>query len=174
MQMDAGMDTGAMLKKRAVPIDERWTAGALHDRLARVGAELLAEALPELVRGTLVPEPQDDAQATMAPLLDKEVGRLDFSRGARAVRDRARGCEPWPGAFTQLSDGTVLKVFGAKLVSGRGTPGAVLGADRDGLLVACGEDAVAFAELQLPGKKRMSAQALLAGHPMPPGTLLGK
>jgi methionyl-tRNA formyltransferase len=172
MQMDVGMDTGDMLLKRTLPIDDWVTAGQLHQRLAPLGAEVLTDGLARLKAGTLVPEKQDDAQATMAPMLTKETGRVDFAAGARAVRDLVRGCDPWPTAYTTV-DGEVLKLFRPKLVSGRGTPGVVLGADRDGLIVACGDDAVAFAELQLPGKKRMPAQALLAGRAIATGVKLG-
>ncbi len=172
MQMDAGMDTGDMLGKRVLAIDEWVTAGQLHTRLAPLGAELLVEGLARLKEGTLERQKQDDAQATMAPMLTKDTGRIDFGAGARAVRDLTRGCDPWPTAWT-LYGGEPLKLFRAKLISGRGTPGVVIGADRDGLLVGCGDDAVAFAELQLPGKKRMAATALLAGRPMPVGTQLG-
>ncbi|HEX8952860.1 MAG TPA: methionyl-tRNA formyltransferase [Polyangia bacterium] len=172
MQMDAGMDTGDMLGKRTLAIDEWITAGQLHTRLAPLGAELLVEGLGKLQAGTLAPQKQDDAAATMAPMLTKETGRVDFAAGARAVRDLVRGCDPWPTAYTLLG-GAPLKLFRAKIVSGRGTPGVVLGADRDGLIVGCGDDAIAFAELQLPGKKRMSAAALLAGRQMPAGTKLG-
>jgi len=173
MQMDAGMDTGDMLGKRTLAIDEWVTAGQLHTRLAPLGAELLLEGLAKLKAGTLERQKQNDAEATMAPMLTKETGRVDFAAGARAVRDLVRGCDPWPTAYTLLG-GEPLKLFRAKIVSGRGTPGVVLGADRDGLIVGCGDDAVAFAELQLPGKKRMSATALLAGRPMPAGTKLGQ
>lgn len=173
MQMDAGMDTGDMLGKRTLAIDEWVTAGQLHTRLAPLGAELLVEGLAKLKAGTLERHEQNDAEATMAPMLTKETGRVDFAAGARAVRDLVRGCDPWPTAYTLLG-GEPLKLFRAKIVSGRGTPGVVLGADRDGLIVGCGDDAVAFAELQLPGKKRMSATALLAGRPMPAGTKLGQ
>jgi methionyl-tRNA formyltransferase len=173
MQMDVGMDTGDMLEKRTLAIDEWVTAGQLHTRLAPLGAELLVEGLAKLKAGTLVPEKQNDAEATMAPMLTKETGRVDFAAGARAVRDLVRGCDPWPTAYTMLG-GEPLKLFRPKVVSGRGTPGVVIGADRDGLLVGCGDDAIAFAELQLPGKKRMAAAALLAGRPMPVGTKLGE
>lgn len=173
MQMDAGMDTGDMLGKRTLAIDEWVTAGQLHTRLAPLGAELLVEGLAKLKAGTLERHEQNDAEATMAPMLTKETGRVDFAAGARAVRDLVRGCDPWPTAYTLLG-GEPLKLFRAKIVSGRGTPGLVLGADRDGLIVGCGDDAVAFAELQLPGKKRMSATALLSGRPMPAGTKLGQ
>jgi methionyl-tRNA formyltransferase len=172
MQMDAGMDTGPMLLHRVVPIDAQVTAGALHEQLALVGAALLEEALPLLKAGRLTPVAQDDSQATTAPLLTKDTGRVDFAQGARAVRDLVRGCDPWPVAFTTL-DGEPLKLFHPKVVSGSGAPGVVLGADRDGLLVGCGDDAVAFGELQLPGKKRMVASALLAGRPILRGTRLG-
>jgi len=172
MQMDVGMDTGDMLGKRTLAIDEWVTAGQLHTRLAPLGAELLVEGLAQLKAGALRPEKQDDAAATMAPILTKETGRVDFAAGARAVRDLVRGCDPWPTAYTLLG-GEPLKLFRAKVISGRGAPGVVMGADRDGLLVGCGDDAIAFAELQLPGKKRMAASALLAGRPMPVGTQLG-
>jgi methionyl-tRNA formyltransferase len=171
MQMDAGMDTGAILAVRRQPIDVGVTAGQLHDELSRVGAELLAAELPRILAGTLSATPQDHAQATMAPLLTKETGHVDFRIGARGVRDLVRGCDPWPTAYAIL-DGQPLKLFCAKVVSGRGEPGVVLGADRDGLIVGCGDDAVAVGELQLPGKRRMPAQALLSGRPIPARTRL--
>jgi methionyl-tRNA formyltransferase len=171
MQMDAGMDTGDMLLKRAIVVDDEVTAGELHERLAPLGAEVLRDGLARLAAGTLAREPQDAAQATLAPMLDKETGRVRFADGARAVRDLVRGCDPWPGGFTTV-DGQVLKLFRPRVVSGGGEPGLVMGADRDGLLVACGADAVAFGELQLPGKRRMPAQALLAGRPIARGTRL--
>ena len=172
MQMDAGMDTGDMLLTRTLPVDETITAGELHEQLAPLGAEALLAGLGELRAGTLTPAKQDNALATAAPMLTKETGRVDFAVGARAVRDLVRGCEPWPTAYTTLGD-EPLKLFRPRVVSGAGVPGVVMGADRDGLIVGCGADAIAFAELQLPGKKRMSAQALLAGRPIATGTQLG-
>src|SRR5262245_45245909 len=172
MQMDAGMDTGAMLLQRALPIDDEVTAGEVHLRLAELGAALLREGLPPLAAGRLTPRPQDPAQATMAPMLTKETGRVDFAAGARAVRDLVRGCDPWPTGYTFL-DGELLKLYKPKVVSGSGEPGVVLGADRDGLIVGCGNDAVAFGELQLPGRRRMPAAALLAGRAIRPRTRLG-
>jgi methionyl-tRNA formyltransferase len=172
MQMDAGMDTGPMLLERRLPIDDTVTGGELHERLAPLGAELLVEGMAKLKAGALVPKAQDSSQATMAPPLTKDTGRVDFWTGARVVRDLVRGCDPWPGGFTLLG-GEVLKLFRPKIVSGRGEPGVVMGADRDGLLVGCGADAIGFFELQLPGRKRMPARALLAGRPIPAGTKLG-
>jgi methionyl-tRNA formyltransferase len=170
MQMDEGMDTGDMLLKRTLPIDDAVTSGEMFGRLAALGAEVLTDGLARL--DALTPERQDASLATMAPMLTKETGRVDFAAGARAVRDLVRGCDPWPGGYTFL-DGEILKLSRAKIVSGSAEPGMVLGADRDGLIVGCGSDAVAFGELQLPGKKRMPAQALLSGRPIPPKTKLG-
>lgn len=172
MQMDAGMDTGPMLATRRLAISDEDTAGTLHERLAQLGAEVLAEGLAALATGALVATPQDSAAATMAPKIDKSEGRIDWTQPAAQVRDRIRAVDPAPGAFTSL-DGEPLKVGRPRLVSGSGSPGRVMGADRDGLIVGCGDGALAIGELQLPGKRRMPAAALLAGRPIAPGTLLG-
>ncbi|HKA86629.1 MAG TPA: methionyl-tRNA formyltransferase [Haliangiales bacterium] len=171
MKLDAGMDTGPMLLRRAVAIAEEDTAGTLAARLAPLGAELMREALVRLEAGTLVETPQDGAGATFAPMLKKEDGRIDWTRPARAARDLVRGVDPWPGATAQL-DGETLKVWRPRVVPGGGEPGEVLGADRDGLVVACGDGAVALGELQLPGRKRLAAAAFVAGRPVPAGTRL--
>ena len=170
MRMDIGMDTGDMLAKRSLAIPEDMTAGELHDTLSPLGAQLLSEGLERF--DSLTPQKQNESLATMAPMLSKETGRVDFNAGARVVRDLVRGCDPWPSAHTTFGE-QPLKLFGAKIVSGSGVAGVVMGADRDGLIVGCGADAVAFAELQLPGKRRMPAHALLAGNPIPRGTALG-
>ncbi len=172
MQMDVGMDTGPMLLNRALTISDTITAGELHHSIAQLGAEVLVDGLEKLKAGALTPIAQDNSKATLAPMLEKDHGRVDFSKSARAVVDLVRGCDPWPTAFTLLS-GQPLKLFRAKIVSGRGEPGTVIGADRDGLLIACDDGAVGISELQLPGKKRMGAQPFLAGRPIPSGTRLG-
>lgn len=172
MQMDAGMDTGPMLLQQAIPIASDETAGSLHDRLAPLGAELLLRVLDGVCDGSVKPTPQPD-EGTLAPMLTKEDGQIDFAQPAAAVDCRIRGTDPWPGASTLL-EGEPLKLFCSARVPGeRGRPGEVLSADARGLLVACGEDAVRIGELQLPGRKRMAAAALLAGRPIPTGTLLG-
>ncbi len=181
MQMDAGMDTGPVFMSADLPIDPADTAGTLHKKLSRLGATLLAEGLTLRQKGTLpAPRPQEPDAATRAPMLDKEHGRADFTRSAVAVSCQLRGLCPWPGAFTTLGvpgptgpEEVVLKLFQPRVSSGTGRPGQVLGVDREGLHVACGSGAVAIAELQLPARKRMPATALLAGFPIPPGTLLG-
>jgi methionyl-tRNA formyltransferase len=169
MQLDAGMDTGPMLAKKAEPIRDDDTAGTLAARLAEVGATLMIEALDRLTQ--LTPEKQDDALATMAPMLEKETGKIDWSQPARAVSCLVRGVDPWPGAYATLG-AEILKIWGARVVAGKGAPGEVLGVDRDGLTVACGEGAVALAELQLPGKKRLGAQVFASGRKVPAGTIL--
>jgi methionyl-tRNA formyltransferase len=178
MQMDVGLDTGPMLLTRTLPITEDDTSGSLLTKLAPLGAELLIAGLGQLNAGTLRATPQDNAAATLAPLLEKEVGRVDWTQPAEAVSCRIRGVDPWPGAFTTL-EGELLKLWRPKVIlsesaGGIWTPGTVIGPTGDGLLVACGQGAVAIGELQLPGRKRLGATALLAGRPIPAGTVLGQ
>jgi methionyl-tRNA formyltransferase len=173
MRMEAGLDTGPVAAVARVPIGDDDTTATLALALAAAGAPLLERTLPAILDGSVALTPQDDAQATLAPPLVKEDGRLRFDEPARAVSARARGCSPWPGA-TALLDGEVLRVFGPRVLPGPagGAPGAVLGLGPGGLAVACADAPVAFAELQLPGRKRMPAAALLSGRPIAPGTSL--
>jgi methionyl-tRNA formyltransferase len=128
--------------------------------------------LPAIEAGAVRLHKQDDAQATLAPPLSKSDGQLAFTEPAEVVSARARGVDPWPGA-TLLLRGEVAKVFGPAVVDGTGQPGEVLGLRSQGLAIACGSGVIAFSEIQLPGRKRMPAKALLAGHPIPPGTMVG-
>jgi methionyl-tRNA formyltransferase len=172
MRMEAGLDTGPVAALATEPISERDTAGSLAERLAPLGSRLLLETLPRIADGSVVLREQDHAAATFAPILTKADGQLDFAQPAAAVSARARGVDPWPGAATTLGT-EVIKVFGPVLVPGAGRPGEVLGLVDQGLAVACGAGAVAFAEIQMPSRKRLPARALLTGHPIPPGTRLG-
>jgi methionyl-tRNA formyltransferase len=173
MRMEAGLDTGPVAAVARVPIGDDDTTGTLALALSGAGAALLAETLPAILDGSVRLTPQDDAAATLAPPLVKEDGRLRFDVPARAVSARARGVDPWPGA-TVLLDGEVVRVFAPRVLPGPagGAPGAALGLRPEGLAVACADAPIAFGELQLPGRKRMSAAALLAGRPIPPGTSL--
>jgi len=173
MKMEAGLDTGPVAAVARTAITDDDTAGSLSARLAALGASLLGATLPRIVDGSVTTTPQNDAAATLAPPLKKEDGHLDFSRPAREVSARARGVDPWPGAFALLED-TPLKLFGPRVAGGAAgaVPGRVIGLAPQGLVVACGEGAIAFAELQLPGRKRLPAAAVLAGHPLPAGTPL--
>jgi len=129
------------------------------------------ETLPSILDGSVVLHPQDHAAATLAPPLTKEDGFLDFSQPASMVSAQARGVDPWPGATVFLG-GEPIKVFSPTVEAGQGMPGEVLGQVSHGLAVACGQGAIVFAEMQLPGRKRMPAAAVLAGHAIPPGTRL--
>lgn len=171
MRMEEGLDTGPVAACREEAIADTDTAGSLAERLSRLGAELLVRTLPGIAEGTVLPQPQEHGAATLAPMLKKEDGILDFSAPARLVSAQARGVDPWPGAAVFLA-GEPMKVFGPTLVSGQGAPGEVIGQGAHGLEVACGQGAIAFAELQLPGRKRMAAAAVLAGRAIPPGTRL--
>ncbi|MFZ0107820.1 MAG: methionyl-tRNA formyltransferase [Thiobacillus sp.] len=173
MQMDAGLDTGAMLLKTTVPIDDEDTAGSLHDKLARAGAASVIEALARL--DELKPQAQDDALATYAAKLTKEEARLDWSRPAVELARAIRAYSPVPGAHTVL-DGQIVKIWRATaqgLDPSGGRPGEVLATDERGIVVACGEGALHIGELQLAGGKRMDAAALVSGRAVLPGKILG-
>jgi methionyl-tRNA formyltransferase len=173
MKLDEGMDTGPMLLKRHTAIGESETAGELATRLAVVGAEALVEALAAIEAGTAVEEPQDDARASYAPMLEKAHGQVDWSKSAAEVRNLIRGVDPWPGASTLLA-GEPLKLFGAALAEGQGEPGAVLSIGAGGAVIAAGDGAVRVAELQAAGKRRMGAAELARGlRVLTPGARLG-
>jgi methionyl-tRNA formyltransferase len=173
MQLDEGMDTGPMLLQQAIPLYSGETAGSLHDRLAPLGAELLLRALEGIAEGTIKSTPQPTTGASMAPMLAKEDGLVDFSRSALEVDAWIRGMDPWPGAFTTL-DHVRLKLFQSAVAPDeQGQPGQILTADARGLLVACSRDAIWIREVQVAGRKRMPVQAFLAGKPISPNTRLG-
>ena len=170
MQMDAGLDTGAMLTKTVVPIRETDTAGSLHDALAAAGAQAIVAALSGL--DGLTPERQDAALATYAAKLGKEEAQLDWTQPAATLARAVRAYNPVPGAWTLL-DGAPLKIWAAEATAGAGLPGTVLRADAEGLVVAAGDGALALREIQPAGSKRMPAAAFLAGRPLAPGSRLG-
>ena len=169
MQMDAGLDTGAMLLKSTTPISDTDTAGTLHDTLMAQGATAIVDALARLDQ--LTPEAQDNALATYAAKLTRDEARLDWHRPASELARAIRGYNPVPGAWT-LFNGAPLKLWAARAVTGEGVPGTLL-ALGDQLVVATGEGALAITELQPAGAKRMTAAAFCAGHDFAPGATLG-
>lgn len=178
MKMDAGMDTGPMLLAREIPIAEEDTAHTLLPRLAALGAEALAEALDRLREGTLSETPQDDSNATYAPMLKKEHGRIDWARPAREVRNLVRGMTPWPTAFTSHEGGT-LKVLSAGAAeepgSGRpdaAVPGEVLSVGREGIAVACGRGVLRITTVQPEGGRAMAAWDYAQGRRLRKGDRL--
>jgi methionyl-tRNA formyltransferase len=174
MQMDEGMDTGDVLAESRVPVDAH-NAEELFDILSVKGADLIAETLAKIEAGEQITAvPQEDALATYAPMITKKDGLLDFGRPADELERRVRGLYPWPGTYTNL-DGQPFKIWTAGLAEGTpgAAPGTVLRADREGILIACGEGALLAKEVQAPGKKRMPADAYLKGHSIEKGTVLG-
>ncbi len=172
MLMDVGLDTGDMLVKKATRISPDEDSRALHDRLAVIGADALAETLDLLNAGKLVPEKQNDVLSCYASMLKKEDGLIDWGKEAHEIKNLVRGVTPWPGAFTHLQ-GKTVKVCRVTVGTGSGAPGTVLRAGREGIEVACGGGSLLIEELQLEGRKRLSAAEFLAGYKIEPGTVLG-
>jgi methionyl-tRNA formyltransferase len=176
MKMDEGLDTGDILSQQTTRITAEDNAQTLHDRLAALGAELLLKTIPDFVAGNIVPRKQPAEGATYARKITKEDGRLDWNLPARSLGNRVRGLVPWPGAYTTLPaqpKPQLLKIWQAEVVeSVGGAPGEILMADRNGIVVACGQAALRITSLQRAGGKRMSAQDFLAGHMLKVGEKL--
>lgn len=178
MQMDEGMDTGAMLEQFPTPITAEETAGELSERLSALGALAARKGLPMFMAGGYTPIKQDDARATAAPMLKKEDGRIDFTKLARAVHDHVRGMMPWPGAFA-TARGKTLKVLATRVTDvpganhGAAEPGTVVFADRTRVVVACGERGVELSRIQLEGKKPIGAGDWFLGRGIAEGDRLG-
>lgn len=174
MQMEAGLDTGPMLLKVTTPISAGDTGGSLHDRLAQLGPQAVVQAIEGLAAGTLQGEVQDGALATYAHKLNKDEARIDWSRPADELERLVRAFNPWPICHSTL-DGQPLKVLAAEPAEGRGQPGQILDASKDGLTVACGEGALRLTRLQLPGGKPMAFADLYNSRreQFAPGQVLG-
>jgi methionyl-tRNA formyltransferase len=174
MQMDIGMDTGAMLDKVVVPIAENTTMGELHDALREQGAALLLQVIDKIAAGTAVAEPQDDAQATYATLLDRSMEHIDWSKTAQEVHNLIRGFNPAPSTFTKLPNGKSLKIWGSKMTakSSAAAAGTVIETGKHSFFVACGEGVLEITEVQPESKKRMPAQVFLNGRGVQEGDLL--
>jgi methionyl-tRNA formyltransferase len=168
MQMDEGLDTGDMLLERTLTIAADDTAQSLHDKLATLGAAAIVAALDKLEQGELTPKRQNSAQATYAAKLTKEEGRLDWHRSAAELSLSVRAYNPFPVAHVGFK-GEVWRIWQAKPETARGSPGEILRADKQGILVACGDDALLLTEMQKAGGKRMPAANFLAGNPVAAG-----
>ena len=166
MQMDEGMDTGPILATAATCIEPADDAATLSERLANTGAALLREQLPRYLAGELTPKHQDDAAATMAPLLDKSDGRIQWNKPARAVHNQIRGMNPWPGAHTVLGERRIKvhRTIATTLDPEGARPGEVIALDPEGILVACAEGTLEIQELQESGRKRVDARAFASGR----------
>lgn len=174
MQMDIGMDTGAMLDKVVVPIAENTTMGELHDALREQGAALLLQVIDKIAAGTAVAEPQDNEQATYATLLDRSMEHIDWSKTAQEVHNLIRGFNPAPSTFTKLPNGKSLKIWASKMTgkSSAAAAGTVIETGKHSFFVACGEGVLEITEVQPESKKRMPAQVFLNGRGVQEGDLL--
>lgn len=175
MLMDEGMDTGAILLQEAIPITTHETSGTLAPQLAELGGKLLVETIARLKAGTLVPQPQDTSRATLAPLLKKEDGAIDWTLPAMALANRVRGLSPWPGAYTTVGSDS-WRIWRALALPGPVTtpPGVIVAITREAVHVATGDGVLAVMELQPANNRRMAVSQYLAGHPIAIGLQLGR
>ncbi|MBA3007654.1 MAG: methionyl-tRNA formyltransferase [Proteobacteria bacterium] len=173
MQMDVGMDTGDILLPAAIPVAEDETAGSLFHKLAELGGTTLLQALDLLRQDKLISSRQDHSLATEAPPLTKEDGRLDWNRPAAELHCLIRGLDPWPGAYSFV-DGQRFRFFAPEIIHKecRQAAGTLILADHQGLLIATAQDCLLIKEIQPEGKKRMTVEAYLCGHPLAPGLQL--
>lgn len=161
MLMDVGLDTGDILLKAEIEIGENETAGELFDRLAVLGGELIIETLDKLKKGEITPQKQDESLATHTSKISKELCPIDFNKSAFEVHNKVRGLNPWPVAVTEIA-GKTVKVYSSRVSDMSGAAGTILSLKP--FVVACGDKSVELIEIQPQGKKRMTAQAFLAGH----------
>jgi methionyl-tRNA formyltransferase len=176
MKMDAGMDTGDILTQERTSLLPEDNSQTLHDRLAQIGAALLARTIPEYVAGKILSRPQPTEGVSHAAKIKKSDGQMDWSRPARELWNQVRGMTPWPGAFTFLPgqpQPTLLKIWSAEVTAQSGTPGEILLADKTGIVVGCGEASLRILAVQREGGRRLTAQEFLAGHPLATGQRLG-
>ena len=173
MRIDEGLDTGDMLLKRELEILPDDTTLTLSPRLAQAGAELTVDTLRALEQGSVTPQPQDKAAATLAPLINKEAGRADFTRSAREIHNRLRGFQPWPGVFTRFR-GKALNLWKTRPLEARALAPGEIRAEAEWLAIGCGAGTtLAVLELQPEGKKRMSAREFINGYRPNEGERLG-
>lgn len=178
MQMNEGLDTGDMLLKVEIPIEEKETGGSLHDKLAEVGAKLCVKTLEALQNKTVTPVPQGETTTAYAKMLEKQLGNIDWTKSAVEIERLIRGLTPWPSAYTNWN-GKVMKIWDAKVVesendTNEAQPGAIVKVEKDTFDVQTGDGLLKVRELQIPGKKRMDAGAFLRGYQIKEGEILEK
>ena len=164
MQMDEGLDTGAMLLKSLTAIDDSDTGGSLHDRLAELGGNAIIKALELLQKGELTGEPQNDELACYASKLSKTEGHIDWATDATVIERLVRAFNPWPGTYTDLGDQRIrIHEARALVTTSDGLPGTVIQRDREGIDIACGNGTLRITRLQLPGSRAQSVNDLING-----------
>ena len=174
MQMNEGLDTGDMIMKTEIVLDKKETGGSLFDKLATAGAKLCVETLQALENKTATWEPQGETPTAYARMLEKELGNIKWEKSAVQIERLIRGLNPWPSAYTDWN-GKVMKIWEADVVDKNveAVPGTIVKVEKDGFYVQTGEGQIKVTALQIPGKKRMEADAFLRGYQMEEGTLLG-
>ena len=175
MQMDEGLDTGDILLKTEVPLEPDETGGSLHDKLSAAGAKLCVETLKALEEKTVTPEKQGETPTKYARMLDKELGKIDWTKDAASIERLVRGLNPWPSAYTSW-EGKIMKIWSAEVVDreSKAPCGTVAEVTKTDFSVQTGKGLLKVTELQIPGKKRMAADAFLRGYKMETGTLLAE
>ncbi|MCP1108810.1 methionyl-tRNA formyltransferase [Ohessyouella blattaphilus] len=176
MQMDEGLDTGDMLLKTVITIEDTETGGSLHDKLQVAGAKLLVETLKGLEAGTLKPKSQPEASPTAyAKMLDKALGDIQWEQEAKSIERLIRGLNPWPSAYSRMED-KVYKIWQAEVLNqeSEALPGTITETTRDGITVQTGKGSLRITQLQAPGKKRMKAEEYLRGHQLEIGTVFNR
>lgn len=174
MQMDEGLDTGDMLAKAIVPLDEKETGGSLFDKLSEAGGRLCVETLAKLEKGEITSEKQGESPTAYASMLDKKMGNIDWNKSAVVIERLVRGLNPWPSAYTHL-DGKTLKIWACDVLpqsASKGESGEILEVTKDAIHVQTGDGILVLREIQLAGKARMDAGAFLRGYKVVPGTVL--
>ena len=174
MQMNEGLDTGDMLTKVVVPIEDTDTGESLFDKLAEAGAKLLIETIPQIEAGELTPQPQDDSLSTYAKMIKKEMGLIDWKKEAVVLERLVRGMNSWPSAYTHFN-GKTLKIWETEIEEGNRNmaPGMVAEVTKNSIKVQTGQDLLVLKQIQLEGKKRMDVASFLLGYKVEPGTVLG-
>ncbi|HEX4264330.1 MAG TPA: methionyl-tRNA formyltransferase [Verrucomicrobiae bacterium] len=176
MKMDVGLDTGDILTQERTAIDDSDNSQTLHDRLANIGADLLVRTIPGVVSGAIQPRPQPSEGVTHASKIKKSDGEIIWAQPARVIRNRVRAMVPWPGASTHLPaqpQPHLLKIWDVEIVERAGEAGTVLQADKNGIVVGCGEGALRILVLQQEGGRRLTAAEFLTGHPLKAGQKVG-
>lgn len=165
MQMDEGLDTGDIMLKAAVAIDEKETGGSLHDKLAEMGGKLIVDTLKQVEEGSITPVKQDDSKSNYAKMLDKKLGKIDFNKSAGEIERLVRGLNPWPSAYAFLH-GKTLKIWDADVREEKtdAAPGQIIRVTKDEIEVSTGNGVLIINELQLEGKKRMDTESFLRGY----------
>lgn len=174
MYMDEGLDTGDMILKTEVNLDENITAGELHDKMMNIGAETLKETLRLIEEGNAPREVQNHEEFSYAPIMNKSLGNIDFSKSAREIHDLVRGVNPWPSAYTTYND-VIMKVWKTKVLDEKSTKdvGTIIDVSKDGIKVSTIDNVLLIEEIQMPNKKRMLVGEYIKGNTIETGLVLG-